>query len=165
MKIIPLTQGKEALVDDKDYDRLSQWKWYAHRRSDFWYAERQVRVTPNKQRALKMHREIMLTPKGMMTDHINHDGLDNRRANLRVCSHAQNMQNSRSAKNSSSLYKGVSFDKKSGKWDVRIHIDGGQCFLGRFHCELDAAEVYDNKAREEYGEFACTNFKESLSCV
>lgn len=102
-----------------------------------------------------MHREIVGTPEGMDTDHINGDKLDNRRSNLRICTHAQNGANRGPQKNGSSGYKGVSYHCK--KWRVQICINGKTKRLGGFNSLLDAAKAYDKAARKYHGEFARTN--------
>jgi hypothetical protein len=90
MRKIPLTQGKFALVDDSDYAWLSQWKWHAHKDKNgrLWYAERIDRT--RKPKIVKMHREILGTPKGLVVDHRNCNGLDNRRVNIHSCTAAEN---------------------------------------------------------------------------
>lgn len=84
MKEIPLTQGKVALVDDEDCERLNQFKWYALKRPNTWYAVRNVWVE-NKRTAISMHREIMDASRGQEIDHKNGDGLYNLKVNLRFC--------------------------------------------------------------------------------
>ena len=153
MQKIPLTQGKFALVDDADYEWLSKWKWWARmNRSKRFYAARH-----RKHRAIYMHREIMKPPKGMQVDHINHDTLDNRRCNLRICTHTQNMQNKKSYKGSSSKYKGVSWDKEHKNYRADITYKGKRIHLGHYTNEKDAARAYDNKAIELFGAFAKLN--------
>ena len=88
IKLIPLTQGKFAIVDAEDYDRLSQYKWQAEKHKTTFYAKRK-----SKYKSIKMHREILKPSNGMICDHKNHNGLDNRRCNIRLCTHAQNQHN------------------------------------------------------------------------
>jgi hypothetical protein len=152
MKMIPLTQGKFAKVDDRDYDFLMQWKWCATKGRKSFYAVRTE--TPNI--TVIMHRLIADAPKGKEVDHINHDGLDNRRENLRVCTHSENMRNQRKPAGRSSKYRGVS--KQGNKWRVELKIDNKRAYKESFHGEIDAARAYDAKARELYGEFAILNF-------
>ena len=106
-----------------------------------------------------MHRLIANTPAHLFCDHINHDGLDNRRANIRNCTLKQNNANSRSAKNASSKYKGVSWNKLRKKWAAYIKKDYKQLYLGLFENEIEAAKAYDRKAAELFGKFAKLNFK------
>ncbi len=101
-RLIPLTQGKFAIVSAEDYDRLAQHKWCAVKGRDTFYAKR-----VSKGRVVSMHREIMRAPKGVVCDHKNHDGLDNRKSNLRLCTSAQNQYNKMAKKGCSSRYKGV----------------------------------------------------------
>ena len=157
MKQIPLTQGKFALVDDADYEYLSQWKW----RYISGYAVRWDDSRPGRERGLiSMHREVMHAPDGMQVDHINGNGLDNRRENLRICTHAQNMQNTGKHASNTSGFKGVFLDKtcKSKTWRAQIRIPGHRISLGSFTDPESAARAYDAKARELHGEFANTNF-------
>lgn len=154
MKKIKLTQGQVAIVDDNDYEWLSQWKWYAHKRSEnIYYAAR--RETRNGKRAMvAMHREIIKTPEGMHTDHMNGNGLDNRRQNLRICTNRENRWNQRKQKQTSSKYKGVSWRKAEEKWRAQIGYDGKRIHLGYFDKEEDAHQAYCKAAKRFHGEFA-----------
>jgi len=106
MREINLTQGKIALVDDGDYDYLMQWKWHADIKSNTCYARRTIRIG-KKPKRVYIHRVIMNPPSNMEIDHINHNGLDNRRCNLRICTHQENTFNTNGFKRKSK-YKGVS---------------------------------------------------------
>ena len=141
-KVICLTKGYFTIVDMEDYERLSKWKWRAHVKNDkIVYAVRQKRVG-DKQVKIYMHREIMNTPKHLKVDHINWNGLDNRRENLRNCTVAQNSQNSRLARNNTSGYKGVRENKVSGGWIAGIYVDNEYIYLGSFRKKEDAIEAY-----------------------
>jgi len=105
-----------------------------------------------------MHREIMNAPKGLDVDHIDGNGLNNRKSNLRLCTHAENVHNSRPMRNGSSKYKGVCWHKTYKKWYSSIGKTGKRFYLGRFDNEIDAALAYDKKAKELFGEFAYLNF-------
>lgn len=155
-KQIALTQGKVTLVDDLDYERLNQWKWYANKQHNTWYAVRGIRDY-GKVTMIRMHREILHTPVGMDTDHKDGDGLNNRRNNLRCATTAQNHQNGRSRKGTS-RFKGVCRNRRAGKWKAYIHAEGRTVHLGCFDSETDAAKAYDNAAQRYFGDFACTNF-------
>lgn len=152
-KRIPLTQGKYALVDDEDFHFLSQWKWYAHRipkktKEDTWYAERRQWIKEQKKyKIIAMHRLLMNFPKGKDIDHINGNGLDNRRSNLRILSRRQNQQNKRAPK--SSKYPGVCWDKYTQKWVAHVSINGEYKKLGRYDSEKGAFEAY-KKAVKNY---------------
>lgn len=107
---------------------------------------------------IRMHRAIMNPPKGMHIDHIDMDTLNNQRSNLRVCTHQENLRNRESAKGSSSKYKGVCWDKSRHKWFASIKMDvGKQLNLGRYDSELTAADAYNQKAQELFGDFARLN--------
>lgn len=99
----------------------------------------------------------MNAAENLLIDHINHNPLDNRKCNLRICSFKQNRHNSTSVKNSSSKYMGVSYDKRRGYFRVQLAINGKQKELGRFQNEIDAAKFYNEQAIKHYGEFANLN--------
>lgn len=113
--LIPLTQGKFTIVDAEDYNWLSQYKWYASKCKNTFYACRVEGGT-----TIRMHREIMRAPKGLICDHIDHNGLHNRKGNLRLCTNAQNSYNQQPCANGTSKYKGVSRHKCSGKWSAGL---------------------------------------------
>lgn len=109
-----------------------------------------------------MHQELVKVPKGMVIDHIDHDGLDNRKANLRPATRCQNMYHrKKTAAASRSKYKGVSRRKNSNKWLARIRCEKKSIYLGTFASEIDAAKAYDRAAKKYHGEFASLNFPES----
>jgi len=109
-----------------------------------------------------MHRVIMRAPKGVMCDHRNHNGLDNRKSNLRLCTSAQNQYNKKPKKDCASKYKGVVRRKDCKKWRAKIGFKGKRIHLGYFDDEMDAAMAYDDKAIELFGEFAYLNFPERI---
>lgn len=157
---IPLSQGLYALVDGKDYERLNRYKWYAYKAKNTYYAGRNEykKVVPNrKQIIIPMHRDILglKTGDGKYTDHINHCGLDNREYNIRICTNQQNCQNQKIS-NHTSKYKGVSWHKQ--KWQAQICYSRKCIYLGLFNNEIEAAKIYDKKAKELFGEFANCNF-------
>ena len=163
MKIIPLTQGKVALVDDEDFDWLSQYKWCAikdSKRSYIYYVARTTPKQNGKQRMIMMHREILGLPKGVQTDHRNGNGLDNQKANLRPATHQQNQFNRQSHHKGTSKYKGVGWHKSTQKWRAHIGFNCKLIHLGLFDDEKEAAKAYDCKAKELFGEFANLNFPE-----
>ena len=161
-RVIPLTQGKFAIVDPEDYDALSKYKWYAVKRGRQYYAVAKVGTKKggHRQKKVRMHRLIMKAPKGKVVDHINHNGLDNRKANLRLATAQQNTWNKRKQKgNYSSQYKGVHWVKSENKWRSRITCNGKVIFIGRFDDEKAAAMAYDAKAKELFGEYASLNLE------
>jgi hypothetical protein len=166
MRTIPLTQGKVTLVDDEDYEMLSQWKWCAQRNRTDFYAVRQIpNPDPNGRRqiTLYMHAFLCPAPEGMDTDHINRHGLDNQKANLRPATKPQNSHNRGSQSNNSSGYKGVDCRRGVGQWRARIMVDSKRITLGVFDTAEDAARAYNEAARLHHGEFAFQNLVESAS--
>ena len=157
MKKIPLTQGKFAIVDDADFEWLNQWKWRALKGSnDNWYAMRRQRQN-SKRIPVYMHREILKPSSNMLTDHKDHNGLNNQRNNLRAATSAQNHQNRRKHRGIS-RFKGVCWNQQYAKWQAQIKVKGKHFHLGRFLSEIEAAKVYDKAATKFFGDFACTNF-------
>ncbi|MCO6011461.1 HNH endonuclease [Actinoallomurus purpureus] len=155
MKKIPLSRGLVALVDDEDYDRVvTVGKWYAnpsdrtfYARKNFW---RDGRCT-----SIRMHNLITGWP---YVDHINGNGLDNRRANLRPATQAQNAKNRRRRSDNTSGFKGVSRHRDRRRWAAAIYIAGRRRHLGLFNDPTDAAKAYDAAASKAFGEFAHLNF-------
>lgn len=155
---IPLSQGKFAIVDPDDYFRLSKRKWYAVKGSSTFYAAGTI-FKGGKKRRLHMHREVLKAADDMYVDHINHNGLDNRKANLRVATFAQNAWNA-DRRRGPSGYKGVSFDKKKRMWRASITCCGKRKYLGCFRDKREAAKAYDRAAMKYHGQFAFPNFPE-----
>ncbi len=156
MKEIQLTRKRVALVDNRDYEQLNQWNWYANKNSpNHWYACRRKQVDKNRSLFL-MHRVILKAPRHLQVDHINGDGLDNRRINLRLCTQSQNSHNQKTVFGSSK-YKGVYWNKIGKQWRAHIGISGKVIHLGYFRSEKKAALAYDEIAIKLVGEFAFTN--------
>ena len=159
MKHIPLTKGQFALVDDEDFEQLNKYTWFAYKtKYGGFSAIRNARTADGRKTTIKMHRQIMNAPLGMDVDHRNHTTLDNQKHNLRICTRQQNLRNSNPRKNCSSQFKGVARHKGTGKWRAYVNFDGKQCNLGLFETEAEAAEAYNRKAIEIFGDFACLNF-------
>ena len=157
MKQIPLSQGLFALVDDEDYDFLMQWKWTANKERKTFTAYRNQH-TPKPRKFIYMHRLIMgITDTLIFVDHIDGNGLNNQKSNLRACSNAQNLMNRPSNKNNTSGFKGVIFDSKNQKWIAQIMVNRKSIKLGRFSDKKDAAIAYNNAAKIYFGEFAHLN--------
>lgn len=152
--LIPLTQGKVAIIDSENYEWLNQWKWYA---SDKNYGGYIAVRTINRKKKIRMHRLIMNCPDDKQIDHINHRINDNRKCNLRICTHTQNLQNQLS-RGGKSVFKGITYSYPNRKWVARIQLNKRRIFLGSFNTEIDAAKAYDTKALELFGEFAYINF-------
>lgn len=156
MKEIELTQGKFAMVDDEDYEFLTQWKWRHGCTHNYAVRTQHYRVNKKgKGKTIQMHRIVMDAPKGIMVDHINGNSLDNRKENLRFCNNGQNQSNSLSKKGSSSVYKGVNFHKN--KWRATITINKKSLHLGTYDTEKEAALAYNTKAKEVFGDFSRLN--------
>lgn len=154
--------NKYALVDDEDFDYLSQFKWNVVKgRGNTYYAQRSI-IKNGKKKSIFMHREIMNTPKNMQTDHINGSGLNNQRYNLRICTNQQNHMNQKARCDSASGYKGVGKTKYKNKWSSRIQINDKQKSLGHYNNKIDAALVYDYNANKYFGEYARLNFPNKL---
>ncbi len=157
MKYIELTKCEFALVDDEDYETLSQHRWYAQSVKDGFYAARR-----SNGRILLLHRVLMGEPEGKVVDHINGNTLDNRKENLRVCSHSQNIMNKAKGKiKTSSQYKGVSWAPRERKWRANIMINRKAKSLGYFNTEIEAAEAYKAGAEFHFGQYAVHNRESS----
>jgi len=149
MKRIPLSQNKFAIVDDGDFEYLNQWKWSLMMRGGKFHASRK----DSDRKVIYLHREILKPDSKFQVDHVNGDGLDNRRSNLRVCNKSQNMANRGKQVNNTSGYKGVTFHKFSGKWMAQC----GKVYLGLFVDPIFAASFYNETAKKAYGDFAKLN--------
>jgi len=135
MRTIPLTQGKFALVDDEDFNLISQYKWYTHSSRNTYYARTD---TPTR---IMMHQLILSTKNPELEpDHINGKGFDNRRLNLRLVTHARNLRNQKKRSGCTSRFLGVHCNCNTGKWESYIKYKGKKLHLGHFQTELEAAE-------------------------
>lgn len=155
MKLITLTQGLFAMVDDDDFDHLNQWKWHAQKTKTGFYAARTIKK-------IMMHRVIMKTPVGMDVDHIDHVTLNNQKSNLRNCTRSQNVIHTAAV--GISKYKGVTLSsyipKKPAvkrKWQASIIVNGQYKYLGHFQNEMDAAKAYNDASLLFHKEFAQLN--------
>ena len=162
MREIPLSQSKVARVDNADYDLVSQHTWSAVQGQNTWYAHTNIRVN-GKHTILVMHRLILgLEPSDKKhTDHVDHNGLNNQRTNIRVCSRSQNAANSQKHKDGRCKYKGVCYNrgmKRVKRWWARIVVDYKTVSLGYFKTAEQAAMAYDLAAMERFGEYAYCNF-------
>lgn len=161
MRLISLTQGKFAMVDDRDYEFLMQWKWRAQKGQRTFYACRTIRIGVNKRKCLMMHRLLWGVPDlEMEIDHIDQNGLNNQKYNLRIGTSAQNSMNR--IGRGRSKFLGVSADSSSVKrgkirWIARVTNNKKRIHLGMFDLEIDAAKAYNKAAKIYYGEFANLN--------
>lgn len=153
---IPLTQGFVALVDDEDYERVMQFKWYAHRDNGNVYARSDIRRN-GKKVSLRLHRFILDAPPDVLVDHADGNGLDCTRRNIRFATVSQNNAN-KNTPGSSSGYRGVVLDRRRGTWTARISVNGHEFNRFGFGNPRDAARAYDVMAIEHFGQFARPNF-------
>ncbi len=151
VKHIPLSGGRYALVDAADYEWLSQYKWHLQNG----YAAR-----CEKGRRIFMHRQIMQPPQDKFVDHADGKRVNNCRANLRVCTPAENQRNQRKKRDSASIFKGVGYLKNCRRCHAKLVFEGKCVWLGHFDSEVEAARAYDRGAVEYFGEFARLNFPE-----
>jgi len=156
MKEIQLINNKGiALVDDSDFEWLNKYSWY----NNVGYARSFSNIN-NKIIRKYMHHFLINKIKGYEIDHIDGNRLNNQKENLRLVTRSQNNMNNSKRNNTSSKFKGVYFDKERNKWSVEIHLNNKKIFLGRFKSEIDAAKVYNEKAKELFKEYANLNIIE-----
>lgn len=153
MKEIKLTQDRVVSVDDKDFDRLNQFRWCAHCDEQKWYAVRTVWIN-GKSKTIHMHREIADAPDDIQVDHKNGDGLDNQKQNLRLATNQQNKFNRNVQKNNKLGIKGVRWHKRGKKFCAQIGIGGKSLHLGSFSVLGDADSAYRIAEEKYFGEFA-----------
>ena len=158
MKKIKLTQDKVALVDDEDFEKLNKYKWFVHRSSGRkeYYAYRSVKIK-GATKSILMHRVILGAVGDVLIDHRNHDGLNNQKENLRICTTAQNAHNSGMRKHNTSGYKGVFWNKSTRNWTAKIGVNNKRFHLGVFTNKHKAAKAYNEAAVKLHGEFAYQN--------
>lgn len=163
MKLIPLTQGRFAKVDNADFPWLNQWKWCLSKVDKKEYAVRND-YHDGKNHYIRMHVAITgPIKKGLERDHIDGDGLNNQRRNLRICTKAQNLRNRKKPTINDELYTGIHTynNKKRTKWRAIIGHGGVTTHLGMFNSPEDAARAYDKAAQKYFGEYARLNFPEA----
>ena len=154
MKTINLTPGKVALVDDEDFEELNKHKWFAHKNGHTFYALRNSKTENKYRKLIYMHRVIMNTPDDMNTDHIDRDGLNNQKSNLRVCTYAENCRNKKKSPLNTSGYKGVHLHKATQKWTSQLRVDGKLISFGYFPSKELAYQAYLEGVKKYHKEFA-----------
>lgn len=159
MKKIKLTKGYVALVDNEDFESVSKIKWSVIiQSSGRCEAMGNIGYGRKNTDPIRMHTLIMNPPKGMTIDHINHNALDNRKSNLRICTNRQNNRNKKAPSNNTSGFKGVVWHKGGNKWMAQIRIDNDEhLYLGLFKDKIAAAKAYNEAALKHHGEFAFLN--------
>lgn len=154
MKKIALTRGQFALVDDTDFEWLNQWKWYYQPHRQTGYAKRTQRIDGKKTHISMHHLVIGKPPIGLVTDHMDCNGLNNQRHNLRFCTDAENKRNRDKTKQNSSGIKGAYWQKQINRWYSRIQVNGKSIYLGTFDTAQLAGEAYNRAAIIHHGEFS-----------
>jgi len=145
-------------VDAADFPGISEWSWCTYRSSSgVWYAHANVALRDGNRQIIAMHSYLINPGSGFEVDHIDGNGLNNRRTNLRISTHQQNCRNGAPHRDGSSRFKGVAWYKRDACWRAYIVVDGRQLHLGYFDCETDAAVAYNAAATRLFGEFARLN--------
>ena len=163
---IYLGEGFWTILDEKDYYRYGHIKWCLGGNRKIAYAIGGIKNKKGEFKIVYLHRVIMKSPKGKVVDHKNGKSLDNRRANLRNATYAQNSSNKRKRKSkTTSRYIRVSFEKNQNRWAVKIKSKGKSYWVGSYKTEIEAARASDKAARKYHGEFARLNFPEDVRKV
>lgn len=161
VKIPLVNTDKYAVVDDGDYKLVSRFNWHLKTKKGRHYARCKMFMGYIDGKSvgcsMYLHRLIMRPSGKMQIDHKDHNSLNCKRENMRECTNGQNKQNSRSCKNTTSIYKGVYWNKRVKKWQAQIKTKSKRFYLGAYNCEKEAAIAYDKAAKFLFGEFACTN--------
>jgi hypothetical protein len=161
MKLINMSQGIKVFVDDEDYEYINQWKWHKCGKYAVRLSLIHEQIKKGKSFNIFMHRVILNTPKGMDTDHINGNGFDNRKSNLRIVTRSQNCINRPTLKNNKSGFKGVYLDNRNRRkykiWQAIIQINKKRIELGHFTTKEEAAKAYNEAAKKYHGEFIYRN--------
>lgn len=166
MREIPLSKGWTAWVDEEDYENLARYTWCALeiRGGKKFYAVRNSSLRSGPRKTLLMHREILQASSPLQVDHVDGNGLNNQRSNLRLATSAENAHN-QASRGGTSSFKGVTRHKKAGSWQAQIKVSGKHQYLGLFKSEIDAARAYDRAAIELHGKFARLNFPDQQEVV
>ncbi len=149
---LPLPHGLFAIVDDEDFERCSQFRWYLNSHG---YVMREIRRS-GARTIQYLSRFVMNAPVGVLVDHKEGDLLDNRKSQLRFCTKSQNMCNRGKNKNNTSGHKGVTWDKSRSKWRAQIEVNGKGISLGYFTDVTSASASYAEASLRYHGEFSRT---------
>lgn len=148
---------KIILIDDEDYELFCSHNWHFVKGRNTFYLYTNI-IKDKKRKTVALHQIILTCPKDMCIDHIDRNGLNNQRSNLRVCNRSENQCNQFKRKNTSSQYRGVSWNKYQQRWECYINKDQKRTFIGKFKSEVEAARKWDEYAKKIHGEFARLNF-------
>jgi len=151
IKISSRDKEMYTFVDDADYEMVSKYRWFVNPQGYVWAGDYSGGWRNRK--ALLMHRLLMATPVGQTVDHIDHNPLNNQRANLRLASYAQNNMNTRLRSDNTSGHRGVYWESRRNCWRVCINFEHKQIHVGQFKDKQEAITAYDNKAKQLYGQF------------
>lgn len=151
LAFIPLTQGLEAVIDAADVHLVDGCNWYADKHSKVVYAATHIKLSDGRQTTLKLHRALM--PSATLVDHRDEDGLNNRRENLRDASNSENLCNRGRQRNNTSGYKGVTLDRRSGRWQAKIMKNYKTKHLGMFATAAEAHKAYCHALALTHGKF------------
>lgn len=151
---ITLTRDQTTVIDLEDFKTLRNFKWFAQSQNQRGGKERFVAARKEYGGTILMHRQIMQAPDGLDVDHINMDPLDNRRANLRVCTRSQNKANAGKHRDNTSGFTGVNWNTTAKAWAARLGLNGKKVFLGYFNTPEEAAKAYNAAKVKYFGDFS-----------
>lgn len=152
--LVPLSRGQVAVIDASDVSLIAGRKWHAQRGPHTWYAAANETAPDGKRTLVRMHRLIIGAAPDVVVDHIDSNGLNCRRHNLRVATHAENMRNRRIGVNNTSGFKGVHWHRRKGQWMAQIRVDTRNVYLGMFTDPVEAHRAYCHAAVKYHGDFA-----------
>jgi hypothetical protein len=151
---VPLTQGREAIIDAEDAEDVGRYGWFCSVHKGKPYARRNTRREDGTKYGVYLHRDLISDAGDLDIDHINGDGLDNRRSNLRLATRSQNMMNAKTVATNSSGYRGVSWQKSKRKWRATICVSGRKTYLGDFKDIEEANAAYVSASLRLHGVFS-----------